>query len=473
MKNKVAIYLRKSREDEELKEETLVRHETMLLEYCARNNLTILEIYKEIVSGDSIANRPEMQRLLDDVAQGLYDGVVCIEIERLSRGNQVDQCEILDVFKSSKTKIYTLNKIYDLSKEEIDEEYFEFALFMSRREYKTITRRLTRGKKQARRDGYFTASTIPYGFTKERVDGGYILVPDPDESEIIKLIFEKYINGVGTYKIASYLNSKGIKTRRGREWQDFTILSTVTNKTYAGYIYSNKYDEWVDGKHEPLIDALTFARAQEIRRNTTRCKRDVKTQNPLASIGKCGLCGFAIHHGKSSRGVPYLKCKNVNCKNRSAKLEYIEDKLISELKETLKDFNYFIENYEGEMIKKRKELKREIELLNKELKKKEKMLETACEMLEKGIYTVELFIKRTSSIESDIKEIKERIASINATPLDEDKTIKKAIPILDKIINNYHKLEPKEKNILLKSLVERIEYTRIEDEIELKITTLV
>ena len=80
MKTKVAIYLRKSREDEELKDETLVRHETMLLEYCARNNLTILEIYKEIVSGDSIANRPEMQRLLDDVSQGLYDGVVCIEI---------------------------------------------------------------------------------------------------------------------------------------------------------------------------------------------------------------------------------------------------------------------------------------------------------------------------------------------------------------------------------------------------------
>ena len=49
MKTKVAIYLRKSREDEELKDETLVRHETMLLEYCARNNLTILEIYKEIM----------------------------------------------------------------------------------------------------------------------------------------------------------------------------------------------------------------------------------------------------------------------------------------------------------------------------------------------------------------------------------------------------------------------------------------
>ena len=90
---KVAIYLRKSREDEELKGETLARHETMLTEYCARNKLHISKIYKEVVSGESIANRPQMQILLDDVSAGLYDGVVCVEIELLSLCNQIDQCE--------------------------------------------------------------------------------------------------------------------------------------------------------------------------------------------------------------------------------------------------------------------------------------------------------------------------------------------------------------------------------------------
>lgn len=129
MINDVAIYLRKSREDEELKEETLARHETMLLEYCKRNKLNIVKIYKEIVSGESIANRPEMQRLLDDVAAGLYNGVVCVEIERLSRGNQIDQVEILDVFKGSNTKIYTLNKVYDLTKEDMDELIYNPPIF--------------------------------------------------------------------------------------------------------------------------------------------------------------------------------------------------------------------------------------------------------------------------------------------------------------------------------------------------------
>ena len=71
MISNVALYLRKSREDEELKDDTLARHEKMLSEYCARYNLHISKVYKEIVSGEKIANRPKMQALLDDVAAAL------------------------------------------------------------------------------------------------------------------------------------------------------------------------------------------------------------------------------------------------------------------------------------------------------------------------------------------------------------------------------------------------------------------
>ena len=132
--NNVAVYLRKSREEEnESREETLARHERILLDYCKNNNLNIKKIYKEVVSGESIEKRPQMQQLLNDVCQNKYEGIVCVEVERLSRGNQVDQAEILEIFKKHKTKIYTLNKVYDLSSEdEFDEEFFEFGLFMSR-----------------------------------------------------------------------------------------------------------------------------------------------------------------------------------------------------------------------------------------------------------------------------------------------------------------------------------------------------
>ena len=153
---RVLLYLRKSRDDDnESKEETLARHERMLLDYCSRYDLSIEKIYREVVSGESIAARPQMQKLLEDVQSGDYHGVVVVELERLSRGNPIDQAEVLEIFKKSQTKIYTLNKIYDFSvDDDLDEEFFEFGLFMSGREYKVIKRRVLRGRKKDKKEGY-------------------------------------------------------------------------------------------------------------------------------------------------------------------------------------------------------------------------------------------------------------------------------------------------------------------------------
>ena len=174
----VAMYLRKSRFDDEseTQEQVLERHEKLLTDYCKRNNLIIKKIYREVVSGENIENRPQVQQLLEEVADGLYDGVVVVEIERLSRGHPIDQFEILETFKGAKAKIYTLQKVYDFSSDnDIDEEYFEFGLFMSRREYKTIKRRLVRGNRQAQQEGYYVGGILPFGFDKKESAKGLSL----------------------------------------------------------------------------------------------------------------------------------------------------------------------------------------------------------------------------------------------------------------------------------------------------------
>ena len=79
-----AIYLRKSRVDEDAElrgeGETLARHEHALLDLARRRGYPIARIYKEIVSGESVANRPQMQLLLADVSAGKYAGVLCMEL---------------------------------------------------------------------------------------------------------------------------------------------------------------------------------------------------------------------------------------------------------------------------------------------------------------------------------------------------------------------------------------------------------
>ena len=464
--NKVAIYLRKSREDDELKGETLARHETMLLEYCARNQLIVIDTYKEVVSGENIENRPEMQRLLDNVIAGVYDGVVCIEIERLSRGNVIDQMEILDAFKTSKTKIYTLQKVYDLSKEEIDEEYFEFALFMSRREYKTITRRMQRGRIQAAKEGYYIGGHLPYGFDKVRQDKGYVLVPNDEEADVVRYIFNEYIKGVGTNTIAKQLNDKGIKTKRNSYWINTRILSIITNKIYIGMIHSTKTNDYVEGKHEAIVDIDTFERAQAINQaKAPKVRKNENIKNPLAGLVYCGLCGSLMQRNCNyAKHAEYISCnRNPHCKTtNSIRLERLESEVLEALKKSLKDYNYLLDNAKEELESKRNNINNELKLLNRELSQKERQIESACDMLEQGVYDIERFKARSSKLEKEIHSIKERIEEISSTPLDDDIKAATAIPILEKVLDRYPSLDIAQKNKLLKSIIKRIEITTID-----------
>ena len=80
-----------------------------------------------------------------------------MEVERLARGDTIDQGIVAQTFKFSDTKIITPIKTYNPNNE-FDEEYFEFGLFMSRREYKTINRRLQRGRMASVKDGKYVAN---------------------------------------------------------------------------------------------------------------------------------------------------------------------------------------------------------------------------------------------------------------------------------------------------------------------------
>lgn len=475
MVDKVAIYLRKSRdEDNEAKEETLARHEKMLNDYCKRNKLNVVAIYKEVVSGESIANRPEMQRLLEDVNLGLYTGVVCIEIERLSRGNQIDQCEILEVFKKSNTKIYTLQKIYDLSKEEIDEEFFEFSLFMSRREYKIIRRRMERGRAQAMKEGYYTGSITPYGYTKVKDGRGFVLVADPKEAEIVRLIFEKYAGGDGILTICRYLNDKGILTRKGCKWGNATIRQILTNPTHIGKINVIKRDDVYEGKHEGIIDVETFNTVQTIlNSHEAKVKGKQALKNPLATILKCGICGRVMRRCPNGRGSYVYRCITHGCKNRRIVCPAIETALLEKLKTELKDFNYLLDNYEDELKSKRQKRDEEIEIVSKEIEKQHNAINVACEMLESGVYTKELFTKRTNIIEGKLKELNAQLTELENLEIKEDERANKALPILSKVIDKYDTLDAKEKNNLLKKIIKSIDYTRLEDDFILNVELLI
>lgn len=320
-----AKYLRKSRFDRDYAEmsveETLKRHEAILDRLAGERGYRVIKTYYEVVSGESIAARPEIQKLLEEVNAGLYAGVLVVDLERLARGNSADQAYISQVFQFSGTKIITPAKVYDPS-DEFDEEYFEFGLFMSRREYKTITRRLIRGRDSSASEGKYISSIAPYGYRRLKLPGekGYTLEPHPQEAEVVKKMFDLFLHRAGTKQIANVLNDLSVPTRHGGPWSYSTVGQILANPVYMGKIrrgwsrqvksvedgmvkkrikrcQSMEDYQLYDGLHQPLVSETDFMQAQDIRRErqpAARVKKTFDLQNAFAGLIFCARCGSRV-----------------------------------------------------------------------------------------------------------------------------------------------------------------------------------
>ena len=241
-----AIYLRKSRKDIEAESmgagETLARHEKIMLDLAKSKNIIVGKIYREIVSGDSISARPVMQELLEDVENGMWTGVLVVEVERLARGNTLDQGIVSETFKYSSTRIITPTKDYDPNNE-FDEEYFEFGLFMSRREYKTIRRRMHNGTLASIKEGK-AVTQAPFGYEKYKLKGKGYSFKENEHADTVRMIFEMYTTGKNLGEIKNTLDDLKISPPKGGEiWHKTTLQRILTNITYTGKI------KFVDKSH--------------------------------------------------------------------------------------------------------------------------------------------------------------------------------------------------------------------------------
>ena len=490
-----AIYLRKSRADAEAEArgegETLARHEKILIDLAEKMKIKIGKIYREIVSGETIDARPEVQKLLSDVKKGLWKGVLVVEVERLARGETIDQGIVSKAFKISNTKIITPMKTYDPN-DEFDEEYFEFGLFMSRREYKTINRRLQRGRIASVNEGKYVGSIPPYGYNREKIknDKGYTLKIN-SEANTVKIIYDLYAyEDLSLYEVVRKINGMGLKPRKNEEWTVTSIKDILSNPVYIGKVKWNsrkevkvyKNDKLIktrprnkdyilrDGLHEPIIDEKTW-KIVEAKRNVNKLPiaRTNTVQNPLCGLVYCAKCGKKMkrrpYSNKSKE--PTLFCDNHKCDNVSSKLYYVEDKVIEGLKIWLKqykiDYSKQIEKTNNTKIE---SIENTIKALEIELKKENDKLLSVFNFLEDGTYTKEMFKLRSEMISKDIAKINKSIEEYEVK-LEQEKLVNNEktilVPKIENILDIYDFLETaEEKNNLLKTVVSKVTYLKTE-----------
>ena len=170
------MYLRKSRKDmdyykDEPIEKTLQRHEKILQDFIISifgKPIPEHNIFREVASGDTIADRPVMQHVLSIIESDNKKGVVCVEVERLARGNTIDQGVIVQTFQYTNTRIVTPQKIFNLDND-YDRSFFEDGLHQARKYLEYIKKILVRGRVSSVNEGKFVGSICPYGYDKEKL----------------------------------------------------------------------------------------------------------------------------------------------------------------------------------------------------------------------------------------------------------------------------------------------------------------
>lgn len=475
-----ALYLRKSRTKTGFdEEESLENHETRLRKIASEKGYHIAEIYREgIMSGETIAARPEMQRLLDDVWAGKYAGVLVHEVERLARGNTKDQGEVEEAFMETNTKIITPYKTYD-PRNESDESFFTFGMFMSRNEYKTIRRRMKEGTQAALEKGQFLGSRPPYGWQKVTINKMKTLEPS-ETNPIMHQIYDYYIDErMTTLAIAKKLTRMGIPSPTGGEWETSVVRDILANPVNAGKIrwgYRRVVKKRVDGKtkkvqirnndyeiYEGLHDGNgtisweRYLEAQKLLPHSTPLKGKTKLINPLAGILHCAKCGktmrFHTGRGKGNEiAYRYAHPDKVLCTTKSMPIEKVFEVFVEGMKQHIADFEVKAKNDDGTQVI--KEYEKELSSMIAKLDKLNTKRKHLFDYFEREIYTEAEFLERKTIVTNEISEQEKQIAIIK-------KNVPQKIDYNEKISTFYRIISlleeaPKENAVELNHLIKSV-----------------
>ena len=480
-------YLRKSQMDRDFDElsveETLARHRKRLAEFTQARKLNVTIILEEVVSGESLASRPMMMKCLELINTGEYAGIVCMDIDRLSRGDNMDAGYIMQVLKINNCKIITPDKTYDLDNE-LDEQQTDFKFFFSRQEYKTINKRLVNGRATSASEGKYIGSTPPYGYEIYKLPGvkGNSLKIVPEKAKIVQFIYDMYTEqGLGYGKICRELDRLGIQASYPLKAFDRHVIERILkNPVYIGKIrYKFKPTQRVmeDGKikkkrvrnrdgyeiheglHEPIISEEQWNKVQESRKTNLPTTMNYELCNPFSRIVKCGKCGRTIvRRTTSSTPLKYrLSCPNRDCNNRSIFLTPFEDAVVIEMTEWLKEYTIQVNNGTTTTDTKYIDL---LAATEKQLSDLKSQQEKICDLLETGVYTVQMFQQRNDKLQKDIDNLMVTKNNLMEEIKKQETRTKQSTNIIPKtqhLLDNYGDMTPQQKNDLWKEVVDHIE----------------
>ena len=348
---KVAIYLRLSKEDDDLScssgaksESNSISNQRKLIYDFMKSHpeLELYDEYKDDGKSGSNFDRAEFQRMMKDIEAGKGNCVVVKDQSRFGR-DYIDVGKYKEkIFPKLGVRFITINEGYDsLSATSSDDLAFTINSFVYDFYIRDISTKIRTNLTAKKQNGEYAGAFVAYGYVKDSNDKSKLVV-DQFAADVVRDIFRWKIEGLSPQNIAVRLNELGIpspaeykklsgsnyktsfQTSSKAVWSHVSVRRILKNEIYLGVMIQGKRttpnyktktvvtkaeSEWlrVEGTHEAIISVRDFELVQELLRDDTHCRAGDVTVPVYAGRIYCGDCGAtAVRKTVSYAGKRYV-----------------------------------------------------------------------------------------------------------------------------------------------------------------------
>ena len=355
-----ALYCRLSQDDMLAGESnSITNQKSILLKYAQDNNFQNPQFYVDDGWSGTTFNRPDFQRMIEDMEAGRIGIIITKDLSRLGRDYLMTGQYIELIFPEHAVRYIAINDNVDTTKSMDDMMVFRnvFNDFYAR----DCSRKIKAVYKAKGMSGKPLANRPPYGYKKSETDINEWVI-DEEAAAVVRRMFQLCIEGNGPSTIASIFTKEKILIPsayydNGRNnshptcWRSSTVAGMLEDVSYAGHTanfktsrhsYKSKHrtynpkEKWIifENTHEPIISQHDFDLVQEIRSHKHRPQKKADAKpNPFSGIAFCADCGsrMTISGGYNEEKKEYLKCgKNALFKDECS-MHYIRTKVLNEL----------------------------------------------------------------------------------------------------------------------------------------------
>lgn len=294
--------------------------------YAERNGLTVIGEYIDRAISGTTDNREAFQRMIADASKKQFQRILVWKLDRFAR-NRYDSAMYKHKLKQYGVKVISVMENVG----EGDESILLEALLEASAEYYSLDlkKKIKRGIRESILKGQYVGGPVPYGYF---VENQKICIHE-EEANHLRWMFKEYAAGRGAADIVSELNQKGIRSKKGVQFNVQTLARMFKNRKYIGeYVYNGQS---VEGGCPPIIDTETFEKVQNILKSKKRTgggQARAKVDYLLSGKMYCGLCGSPIiaESGKSKNGTMhhYYSCakkkKHHSCAKANERKDFLE-----------------------------------------------------------------------------------------------------------------------------------------------------